>query len=72
MNEPQVTTTTTTFSPPRPCATIQGAGLCGKEATAGFLYPIGGGQYILQPLCKDCVAAMQRNYGLDAQEASGS
>jgi hypothetical protein len=59
-----VTTTTITFSPALPCSTISadGAALCGKDATVGTLYPMGGGQYILQPICRECVAAMQRNY----------
>lgn len=68
MNE--IVTTTITFSPPRPCSTIRGTALCGKPATVGTLYQIGGGQYILQPFCRECVAAMQRNYAPDDTKAS--
>ena len=53
-----------TFSPPVPCATIDGISRCGKPATVATIYPMGGGQWIMQPFCKDCVAALVRVYNL--------
>jgi hypothetical protein len=52
---------TITFSPPLPCATIQGDKTCGKLATVGQLYPVGSG-YLMQPFCAECVAALARIY----------
>lgn len=56
------TTISIGFSPALPCCTIQGALKCGKEATAGTLYPTSGGNYILQPFCRDCTQALLRVY----------
>ena len=55
------------FTPPLPCSalTADGVARCGQDATVGTLYPIGGGQHILQPLCRDRVAALQRLYGVE-------
>lgn len=57
MNPPPIT-----FSPPLPCSTVIGDQLCGKDATVGMLYPMGGGQYVLQPFCRACVAGLERVY----------
>lgn len=63
------TPSTITFSPPLPCSAIGADGVsrcgvsrCGEPATVATLYPMGGGQFILQPFCRECVAGMQRNY----------
>lgn len=61
-------TTTIGFHPALPCSTVQGDGICGQPATAGTLYPTGGGQYLLQPFCRDCTAALMRVYGPDSSE----
>ena len=52
------------IDPPLPCCTFQGNGLCGKPAQAAWLTPTGGGQWIAQPICKDCAMGMARNYGV--------
>lgn len=43
------------FSPPLPCSSVIGDGICGKEATVATLYPTGGGQFhssaVLQGVC---------------------
>jgi len=59
-----MTTTTIGFHPSVPCSTIVDADghLCGKEATVGTLYPMGGGQYILQPFCRDCTQKLVQVY----------
>jgi len=58
------THSTITFDPPLPCSGIgvDGSTRCGKDATVGTITPAGGGQYLLQPFCRECVAAMQQNY----------
>ena len=53
---------TISFNPALPCCTWQGDVLCGKPATVATLYPTGGGMYIMQPICRDCVAALERVY----------
>lgn len=72
--------TTITFDPPLPCSVLpgppSGAGgaggetQCGKPATAATLYPMGGGQFILQPICRECVAAIRWLYIDQAGERS--
>lgn len=59
-----MTPPTITFDPPLPCSALGADGKtpCAKSATVATLYPLGGGQYILQPICLECVQAMQRNY----------
>lgn len=59
------------FSPALRCSTIKDDRLCGREATAGTLYPTGGGQYILQPFCRECTQALMRVYGPDQGELFG-
>lgn len=57
-------TTTIGFSPALPCCTLVAPDqMCGKPATVGALYPIGHGNHILQPFCRECVQAVQRVYG---------
>jgi hypothetical protein len=63
-------TLTIRFDPPLPCATIDGDRRCGKDATAATLYPTGGGMYIMQPICRDCVAGLAKVYLGDEQKAS--
>ena len=60
-------TTSIGFTPALPCATIQGDRMCGKPATAGTLYPLTGGLWLLQPFCRDCTAALLWVYGGDAE-----
>lgn len=60
---------TITFAPAVPCGTIStdGVSRCNKEATVGTLYPMGGGQYMIRPICRDCTLAMKRIYLPDAE-----
>ena len=58
-----------TFSPALPCSSVIGDRRCGRDATVGTLYPMGGGQYILQPFCKTCVQALQKVYAPPAGDA---
>jgi len=53
-----------TFDPPLPCSALgaDGVSRCAKPATVGTLYPTGGGQYLLQPICRDCVQAIRWMY----------
>jgi hypothetical protein len=55
------------FSPSLPCGALAADGVlrCGKDATVGTLYPMGGGEWMLQPFCRECVAGMQRAYGVE-------
>jgi hypothetical protein len=55
------------FSPALPCSSMIGDTLCGKDATVATLYPMGGGQFILQPFCRTCVAQLQQIYGPPAE-----
>jgi len=55
--------TSITFSPAVPCSSVHGDRLCGKPSTVATLYPSGGGQYLMQPFCKACVAALLATYG---------
>jgi hypothetical protein len=56
--------TTITFSPALPCSVLgaDGVSQCSRPATAGTIYPMGGGQHILQPICRDCVQAIRWLY----------
>lgn len=58
-------TTSIGFTPALACSTMKDPDgtLCGKPATAGTLYSMAGGNWILQPFCRDCTAALLRVYG---------
>jgi hypothetical protein len=59
-----VTDVTITFSPPLPCCTvITPDERCNKPATVGTISPLGAGNLILQPFCRECVAKLQTVYG---------
>ena len=63
-NEP---VTSIQFDLPLPCSvTKAGEQLCGEPATAGYIYRHGyDGGYDLQPICKTCVQALVKLYGVD-------
>jgi hypothetical protein len=54
--------TTISFKPAVPCSTIDGDRLCGRPANAGPIYPFSGGQWIMQPICRECTAALVKMY----------
>jgi hypothetical protein len=61
---------TITFDPPLPCSTWLFGRLCGKPATVATIYPTGGSMYIMQPICKDCVAGLAKVCLGDEKKAS--
>jgi hypothetical protein len=56
------------FDPALPCSSIHGEKICGNPATVGTLYMIAGGQYILQPFCRECVKRLQAIYNPPVEE----
>lgn len=64
MDKVPVTHATITFDPPLPCGSIDGDRVCGKPATAATADRWGPNQWIMLPLCKDCVAELAKNYNV--------
>jgi len=52
------------FEPAVPCATWDGEKLCEKPATVASGWRTGRGEWILLPMCKDCVTATAKVYGV--------
>jgi hypothetical protein len=65
------------IDPPLPCGAWKPAPgdlerRCGQPASVAQADPMPGGSYLILPLCRDCVAATARNYGLtDTKGAEG-
>ncbi len=58
-------TGTMTFDPPQPCCTLAAIGRrCGQPATTGYFWSNGDGSLFVQPMCKQCAAAMAKVYGV--------
>jgi len=57
------------IAPALPCCTWQDQATCGKPASVATLYPLGSGQYILQPICEDCTRSMANIYNVLGWEA---
>lgn len=54
------------IAPPLPCGALgpDGRQRCGTMASVATADAMGGGQYIMLPLCKRCVAALAQIYGV--------
>lgn len=64
---------TITITPPLQCCVLIAARQrCGQPATVGQATVQADGSYYLQVLCAGCVAAMAKNYGIEAQERDDS
>lgn len=50
------------IDPPLPCASLGGDRLCRKPATIALISSVGEGRYLMQPICRDCVAALANIY----------
>jgi len=60
---------TITIDPPLPCcALIAIRRRCGQPATVVQASRLGDGSYQMQPFCRQCVAGMAKNYGVDIEE----
>lgn len=67
-------TVTLRIDPPLPCATLRPTAddprrRCGNGASVAHAQQLGGGEWLLLPICRSCVAAMARNYDAAAEQA---
>jgi hypothetical protein len=65
-----MSTTTLRIDPPLPCATIRPTetepyARCGRPATVAQADLLLGGEWRLLPMCRDCVTAIARVYGVE-------
>lgn len=63
------------IDPPLPCGTLTPTDhdprrRCGQLARVAQADQLGGGDWLLMPICRDCVAAMARTYGVTPDASS--